>query len=617
MSRVRLISLFILVCVSPLARALDWSEFGSDAHRSRHTPEGSGTMFVPSWTYALGSGSIVATPLTAGGKIIVAGSNGTVAALNAADGALIWSRALPEGVRATPLVSNDLVAISTLGGELYSLALSDGAIAWRRAFGGQNYSSPLLIPRASAEGRDTLVLGAGFPRRDVWRLDVRTGEPVWTTASGDVAGLIYSSPALAGDRVVIGMNGGGFQAFDLATGTTRWKLETGGEVYLSSPLVVEDRVYAFPGDGGARLYAADAATGAPVSGFPVAIPDPAPVAGAERLGTGPAISSPVSVDGLIVVQLRRDEMLHPGPVPSEISMREYVAAIDPVSAQVRWQYLVSTRVAGSTNGVPELLACPTPAAYAGPGGSYLVVTSSIQGRVAVLEARTGQERWTTPLSSPGRSSPVLSNGQLLVATDDGVVHAFASTSNRPPAPPSELAPSGDVPFAAGGVRIEWHGAADPDGNPLSYIVRLEREGQPESRSETETAAGEAELDAMLEPDARYLFAVRSRDASGALSAWSETKSLHVVAAAPGSTVGSADSAPAPAPSETTAVTMNAPPPPLCVTSVIDESAASNGAGQGGCAMGGGPASTSASLVLLGLVALAARRRADRDPPRRR
>jgi outer membrane protein assembly factor BamB len=590
--------------------------------------------------------------VSSGGKIVIAGSKGSVAALNAADGSVRWRRDLPVGVHATPLVANDLVAVPTMGGELYSLALADGATAWRHDFGGQNYSSPVLVPRVSADERETFVLGAGFPQQSVWRFDVRTGEPVWTTAKGDVAAIVSSSPALVGDLAVIGMNGGRFQAFDLAAGATSWKMDASGTVYLSSPLVVGDRVYAFPGDAAASLFAVDARTAAPMAGFPVSIPDQAPLPGAQRLGRGPAVSSPVSVDGLVVVQLRRDEIIPSTIDPPNVSMREYVAAIDPATAQVRWQYSVATRIAENVNGVPELNACATPAAFSGPNGSFVAISSSIEGRVVVLEAQTGRARWVTTLSSPGRSSPVFSNGQLLVATDAGVIHAFASTSNRAPSAPTELGPSDEALFATEGTQLEWHGAADPDEGPLSYVVRIEQEGHPETRSESATSVGQSQIAAMLQPDTWYLFAVRSRDAQGALSAWSQTKRIHVSGGGPATIAVSADTpapsmgpnpaAPPPSPPAShepghppamPCMPETSPPPPAdaapmtpLLPSVVTTGEATTAplpasgtafegddlADQGGCSLAGGSASAPASLALIGLIALATRSRARRS-----
>src|SRR5882724_966470 len=179
MSKQRMVSILVLVCAAKTVRASDWTELGGDSQQSRDSSEASGPAFTASWTYALGSGQIIATPVSSGGAIVVAGSNGAVVALDAAKGTALWTRALPDGVRATPMISNEQVTVSTLGGTLYSLKLGDGAIAWQRAFGGQNYSSPLFVPRAAPGARDTFVIGAGFPQQDIWRFDALTGEPVW------------------------------------------------------------------------------------------------------------------------------------------------------------------------------------------------------------------------------------------------------------------------------------------------------------------------------------------------------------------------------------------------------------------------------------------------------
>src|SRR5258708_2625128 len=116
MSKQRMVAVLVLLCAARSARADDWAELGSDCEQTRSSSEVSGPIFTPSWTYALSSGQIVATPVSAGGDVVVAGSNGAVAALNAGDGTLLWTRTLSGGVRATPTVSGDQVAISTMAG---------------------------------------------------------------------------------------------------------------------------------------------------------------------------------------------------------------------------------------------------------------------------------------------------------------------------------------------------------------------------------------------------------------------------------------------------------------------------------------------------------------------
>jgi outer membrane protein assembly factor BamB len=623
MRKRQLVTILVLVVVlggaARMARAGDWTELGADCEQSRNSSEVSGPIFSPSWTYALHSDQIIATPVTSGGMIIVAGSGGAVAALDAADGTVVWNRTFAGGVRATPMVSREQVAVATLGGTLTSLGLADGAIIWERAFGGQNYASPQLVARTSPTDADTIVVGAGFPAQDLWRFDALTGTPVWQTAPGAIVDLVDSTAAVAGSRVVVGMNGGRFQSLDLATGAAGWKLDTSGGVYLSSPLVVGDHVYMFPGDANAQLYAADSSTGAPLAGFPVAIPDLMPVAGGQLLGRGPATSSPMTVGGLVIVQLRRNDML-PSGNSFKVVMRESVAAIDPVTAQVRWQYAVSNLTAPNANGVPELGACPTPAGFAGPDGPYVVVSSSIEGRVAVLDALTGQERWTSALSSPGRSSPVFSNGQLLIATDDSVLHVFSSMTNHAPTAPTTMGPSDDQAFSATGTELTWHGASDPEAGPLSYVVRLEHEGHPETREESQAPAGQERMNVALDASTAYLFAVRSRDAQGALSAWSSTQRIQVgegtsttVTASPEGAVVPATMAspPVAAPSAPMATQPAPDMAPVAGDTATVESATSpetDAAQPAGCSIAGSRGSSAAPVLALGLLALIVRRR---------
>ena len=104
MSKQGMVSILVLVCAAKTVRASDWTELGGDSQESRASSEVSGSAFTASWTYALGGGQIIATPVSSGGAIVVAGSNGAVAALDAAKGTALWTRALPSGVRATPMI---------------------------------------------------------------------------------------------------------------------------------------------------------------------------------------------------------------------------------------------------------------------------------------------------------------------------------------------------------------------------------------------------------------------------------------------------------------------------------------------------------------------------------
>jgi outer membrane protein assembly factor BamB len=85
----------------------------------------------------------------------------------------------------------------------------------------------------------------------------------WAYKTG---GVVHSSPALAGDKVVVGSWDGGVYALDAASGEQRWRFQTRTEQKISlmtgiqaSPSVDGDTVYIGARDG--YFYALDAATG--------------------------------------------------------------------------------------------------------------------------------------------------------------------------------------------------------------------------------------------------------------------------------------------------------------------------------------------------------------------
>jgi MYXO-CTERM domain-containing protein len=549
-----------LLCVPVVARANDWKELRSDGSGSRASTEASGTSFGPAWTYtAKHGGKLLATPVSVDGLVIAAGTNGDLSAVGLENGQERWAQVIDGGIGSTPAVLNGRLVTSSLNGQLYGLDLQSGAISWQRPFGGNmNYASPTIV-KDDDGGPGSVVLPSAIPTHDVSRIDLATGVSAWCTPGGAIADLLYTTPAVVGQQAIVGMNGGRYQSLDLQSGATRWTFDATGPVNFSSPLVVGDTVYMFPGDAKSQLFAAKVDNGQPVSGFPLAIPDPAPVPSNGMLGRGPATSPPMTAGGLIIFQMRRQDMQNGAGGTFKVAMREYVVAVDPKLLKIVWQHAVGNVVAPNVNGVPELNTCPTPVAFAGPSGPVIAVSSSIAAKVAILDVATGEERWSAALSGPGRSSPVFSNGLLLVGTDAGVLHAFSSSVNRAPSTPSGLVVGHDD----GNLTLGWDAASDPEGQPLTYVVRVLEDGAAATTTETETLPGQTTLTIVPKANTTYHVSVRARDGKGALSAPSACQLFHNGEPAPGPVVGSSDGPPSmmmvPPPSD--GVAMSPPPPP--------------------------------------------------------
>jgi outer membrane protein assembly factor BamB len=523
--------------VAPAALANDWASLGLDVTRGRASDEKSGAAFSPAWNTSPAGAPYVASPLAVDGFVVVASTKGDVSALSVANGRAEWTVKAGGSVGASPTYVGGRVFVSTLAGQMQALRLSTGAQLWKRAFGGQNYASPLFV--SDAKGA-SLVLGAGFPQQKVVRLSATTGDTQWETAPDAVAGLVSSSAALGAGRVVFGMNGGRYQSVDLATGETAWKADAKGFVGMSAPLVVGRTAYFLPGGGATALYAADVATGALVSGWPIEVLDPAAPPATTVANRRNVVSSPALLGDLVVFVSRFEYDLKAKPDGTRGGhvLREILAAVSPAQREVVWQQEIGRRDVESINDVPELAVSPTPLSFATESNPLVAVASSIVPQVRVLDIG-GKQVWSASTSAPTRSSPVLANGLLVVATDAGVVHAFASDVNRAPAIPTAGFDPEEGQMVDGPAPVlKWAAAADAEGQAVRYQVRVLAEGGDLFESplaELTTAAGEPQVvleRGLLTPGLAYRYAVRSRDANGAWAPWSQPRSFMVAVKPP-------------------------------------------------------------------------------------
>ena len=188
-----------------------WSMYGATLARtfsndcdSPINPDTVATL-VPAW-YLDTAKPVTATPVVVDGVVYVGSWEGTMYALDAETGGIIWERQSPPAPGATygPIVSSAAVADVPFGGSV----------------------------------RRLVIYGSG-PK--VFALDARDGSDVWThDASMGIEGSptqYESSPAVYGDLVLIGRDThneaesetggivGGMVALDVRTGEQRWAFE--------------------------------------------------------------------------------------------------------------------------------------------------------------------------------------------------------------------------------------------------------------------------------------------------------------------------------------------------------------------------------------------------------
>ena len=226
----------------------------------------------------------------------------------------------------------------------------------------------------------------------------------WATSIGAGGGYrqkLLAAPVVA-DGVVYTMDARArVRAFELATGTPRWRAETRGKHVRSTNvgggLGISDGVL-YAANGLGDLVALDAAHGT------------------ERWRTNltaPARSGPTIAAGRIFVTTIDDQ----------------VRAFDAAHGQALWSYQAS-------NAVTALLGEPAPAFADG-----LVVAGFASGEIAALRAESGSVVWTDTLYAPGlggtlpdiasiRGMPAVANGRVVAIGMGGLAVGIDLPSGR-------------------------------------------------------------------------------------------------------------------------------------------------------------------------------------------
>jgi outer membrane protein assembly factor BamB len=203
------------------------------------------------------------TPAVAGSTVYATvlerlhGGGGSLFALNAATGTILWSRVLSSPSESSPLLDHGRLFFGSQSGIVYALNASNGNVIWTYHAGGAVKASPTL------KGG---VLYFGDYSGNVQAISERTGRRLWQSGSEGAllgSGTFYSTPAVVYGRVFLGNTDGRIYAYDASTGRLDWAVQTGDYVY-ASPAVANapglgPTVYLGSYDG--TFYALNARTG--------------------------------------------------------------------------------------------------------------------------------------------------------------------------------------------------------------------------------------------------------------------------------------------------------------------------------------------------------------------
>ena len=271
-------------------------------------------------------------------------------------------------------------------------------VKWKFPTGNRIVGSPVI------EGQ---VIYFGSDDGNIYALDSQSGRQVWKTKT---RGPVPATPAIANGTLYVGSYDGNFYALDSKTGELKWKFATGGErrfeakglhgmqpknqtiadpfdIFLSSPVVVDNAVYFGSGDG--NIYRLDTKSGALNWKFK----------------TGDVVhASPAFADNTVFVG----------------SWDSYFYAIDANSGKEKWHFhggedaLIHNQVGFQSS----------PAVVDG-----VVYTGCRDAQLYALDAANGKEKWKFDNQlSWVITSPAVHNGKVYFATSDSALYHVAEAA---------------------------------------------------------------------------------------------------------------------------------------------------------------------------------------------
>jgi outer membrane protein assembly factor BamB len=224
------------------------------------------------------------TPAIGKGKVVCLGIEGRLRCLELATGKLIWEKDLVTeyqsdqhkhwGVCTSPLIVENLVIVQICSAStnvgLVAWKLEDGTEAWKtHRFGMYGTESPTFMRVGDVP--TIITAGSGIPGGNVFGVDARTGDIVWSVKS--TASVALAAPTV-GDGVVIfpseQHDGTGMVALrppanGQGTAEVIWDQADGHPIRFSVPLYYKGLVFGhgYPAHGGPHpFWCADAKDGA-------------------------------------------------------------------------------------------------------------------------------------------------------------------------------------------------------------------------------------------------------------------------------------------------------------------------------------------------------------------
>jgi eukaryotic-like serine/threonine-protein kinase len=391
-----------------------WTTYRGDIQRDGHpstaTLNASQSAHLKlAWQANIGA-AVDGSPAVSNGLVVVASQGGRIAAYNSASGSRSWEVDGLGPISGSPTIVADRVLAGSLSGHLYALDLKSGSRLWDwKAPGVQPalWSSPavdgqlVLIGIGSQYGDTPLEVGR------IVAVDLTSGRQVWSMCISDgcaPGGGIWSTPAVDNDgRAFVGTGNpeDGVLAFDAASGRRLWSVsfypDEGRDLDVGeSPVLLQV--------GGKEAVAEGSVAGV----FKLLDAATGSVIWSRDLVNGSA------VHGLIASAAYDGRSIY---VPSA-SPPTGVFALAPADGATRWRQSTDQPVYSSPAAGDGVLIFGTGAVFGDVHVGSIVALSSLDGGVL----------WVYNTHSAVFSSPAIAGTMVAVGDSNGDVLAFRPSS---------------------------------------------------------------------------------------------------------------------------------------------------------------------------------------------
>ncbi|MCJ7572003.1 MAG: PQQ-binding-like beta-propeller repeat protein [Candidatus Thermoplasmatota archaeon] len=388
-----------------------WPMFHYDLCRNGFSPSSAPNTNNMIWSFEIPGKKepIDASPVIDNGKVYIGSHNANFYCLNAANGDIIWTQVLGNGIYSASSIVNNRVYLTADPGFVYCLDAITGDVLWNYETNA-NYmdSSPAVV-----DGK--VYVGAGSNDGQVYCLDASNGDEIWKYQTGD---KIYSSPTYFDGKVYIGSFDKKVYCLNASNGNKIWSFTMEGSCFLSSPAYFDEKIYI--GSYDKNLYCLDALTGNKLWNFT----------------TGAKVeSSPAIAYGKVFFG----------------SFDKYVYCLDAITGSKIWNFKTNNTVYSS------------PAVADGK-----LYFGSFDKNFYCLNSTTGSLIWNYITNGYVSSSPAIADRALYIGgVVNGRIYCFKDKVNKPPEKPTITGESSGKP----GTEYEYKFVStDPEGDNIEYCI---------------------------------------------------------------------------------------------------------------------------------------------------